>query len=142
MSVPGHDGLALSDLWRDPRDASRSSGNFLRALSWNPLAFLALCGVALFDLYAVIVLLGRAPRLRIVGLDENGTERRPRRDRLRAFAELDLLVGASRSLLGTKNACHPEPRRRRGTSHALLSHPSDLNDHVRHADLRGWRKRS
>jgi hypothetical protein len=41
-------------------------GNFPLALSWNPLAVLALCGVALFDLYAVIVLLGRGPRLRIV----------------------------------------------------------------------------
>jgi hypothetical protein len=41
-------------------------GNFPVAISWNPLAFFALCGVALFDLYAIIVLLGRAPRLRIV----------------------------------------------------------------------------
>ena len=48
-------------------------GNFLQALSWNPLAFLALCGVAAFDLYAVIVLLGRLPRLRVV--DWTRTER-------------------------------------------------------------------
>jgi hypothetical protein len=41
-------------------------GDFLRAFSWNPLAFLALCGVAVFDVYAVVVLLGRRPRLRIV----------------------------------------------------------------------------
>jgi hypothetical protein len=41
-------------------------GDFLQSLSWNPLAFLALVGVAVFDLYAVIVLLGRAPRLRMV----------------------------------------------------------------------------
>jgi hypothetical protein len=41
-------------------------GDFSLALSWNPLAFLALGGVAVFDLYAVIVLLGRCPRLRIV----------------------------------------------------------------------------
>ena len=41
-------------------------GNLLQAFSWNPLAFLALCGVAIFDLYAVIVLLTRAPRLRMV----------------------------------------------------------------------------
>lgn len=41
-------------------------GDVLQAFSWNPLAFLALCGVAVFDLYAVVVLLGRAPRLRIV----------------------------------------------------------------------------
>jgi hypothetical protein len=41
-------------------------GNFPLAISWNPLALLALCGVALFDLYAVVVLLGRWPRLRII----------------------------------------------------------------------------
>ena len=40
--------------------------NFLQAFSWNPLAFLALCGVAAFDLYAVVVLLSRGPRLRLV----------------------------------------------------------------------------
>jgi len=41
-------------------------GDFPLALSWNPLAFLALCGVALFDLYALVVLLGRRPRLRVI----------------------------------------------------------------------------
>ena len=41
-------------------------GNFLAAWRWNPLAFLALTCVALFDLYALIVLVFRAPRLRIV----------------------------------------------------------------------------
>ena len=41
-------------------------GNFLHAFSWNPLAFLAVCGAAVFDLYAVVVLLSRGPRLRIV----------------------------------------------------------------------------
>jgi hypothetical protein len=41
-------------------------GNLPLAFSWNPLAFLALCGVAVFDLYAVVVLLGRLPRLRTV----------------------------------------------------------------------------
>ena len=41
-------------------------GNLSLAWSWNPLAFLALCGVMLFDLYAVIVLLARSPRLRVV----------------------------------------------------------------------------
>ena len=40
-------------------------GNFLQALSWNPLGFLALCGVTVFDLYAVVVLLSRGPRLRL-----------------------------------------------------------------------------
>ena len=41
-------------------------GDFSSALRWNPLAFVALCGLIAFDLYAVIVLLGRMPRLRIV----------------------------------------------------------------------------
>ena len=41
-------------------------GDFLSALRWNPLAFVALCALIAFDLYAVIVLLGRMPRLRIV----------------------------------------------------------------------------
>jgi hypothetical protein len=41
-------------------------GDFLGALRWNPLAFIALCGVAAFDLYAIVVLVGRGPRLRIV----------------------------------------------------------------------------
>ena len=41
-------------------------GNFPLAMSWNPLAFFAVCGVALFDLYALVVLVGRRPRLRIV----------------------------------------------------------------------------
>ena len=43
-----------------------SHGNLSLAWSWNPLAFLALCGVALFDLYAAVVLLTRGPRLRVI----------------------------------------------------------------------------
>jgi hypothetical protein len=43
-----------------------SYGNMLIAWSWNPLAFLAICGMALFDVYAALVLLTRGPRLRIV----------------------------------------------------------------------------
>jgi hypothetical protein len=41
-------------------------GNFPAAFWWNPLAFVALVGVALFDLYAIAVLLTRAPRIRVV----------------------------------------------------------------------------
>jgi hypothetical protein len=41
-------------------------GNFGLAWSWNPLAFVALCGLALFDLYALVVLIARLPRLRLV----------------------------------------------------------------------------
>jgi hypothetical protein len=43
-----------------------SHGNLLLAWSWNPLAFVAMCGVALFDLYAAVVLLTRGPRLRAI----------------------------------------------------------------------------
>jgi hypothetical protein len=41
-------------------------GNLPLSFSWNPLAFLALCGLVVFDLYAVVVLLSRGPRLRMV----------------------------------------------------------------------------
>ena len=41
-------------------------GDFLSALRWNPLAFVAFCGLLAFDLYSAIVLAGRMPRLRIV----------------------------------------------------------------------------
>lgn len=41
-------------------------GNFLAAWNWNPLAFVAICGVIAFDLYAAIVLFGQMPRLRVV----------------------------------------------------------------------------
>lgn len=41
-------------------------GDFLSALRWNPLAFVALCALIAFDLYAAIVLVGRRLRLRIV----------------------------------------------------------------------------
>src|SRR6476659_2685647 len=41
-------------------------GDFLAALRWNPLAFAALFALAVFDLYAVIVIVRRKTRLRIV----------------------------------------------------------------------------
>jgi hypothetical protein len=40
-------------------------GHFFKALQWNPLVFVVLCGVSIFDTYAATVLLMRAPRLRI-----------------------------------------------------------------------------
>jgi hypothetical protein len=40
-------------------------GHFLAALKWNPLIFAFLCGVTAFDLYACVVLITRASRLRI-----------------------------------------------------------------------------
>jgi hypothetical protein len=41
-------------------------GNFSTAWVWNPLALVALGGVAAFDVYAAIVLITRGPRLRFV----------------------------------------------------------------------------
>jgi hypothetical protein len=41
-------------------------GNFLTAWQWNPLGFVAVCALILFDLYAAIVIVGRMPRLRVV----------------------------------------------------------------------------
>jgi len=41
-------------------------GHLLEAWGWNPLAFVAICGVILFDIYAAIVLAARWPRLRVV----------------------------------------------------------------------------
>jgi hypothetical protein len=48
-------------------------GNLSLAWSWNPLAFVALYAVALFDLYALIVLVARSPRLRAI--DWTGAEK-------------------------------------------------------------------
>jgi uncharacterized protein DUF2752 len=39
--------------------------DFWSALKWNPLVFVILCGLSIFDVYAFIVLIMRAPRLRI-----------------------------------------------------------------------------
>ena len=41
-------------------------GSFSAAWLWNPLAFVTLCGLALYDLYAAIGLLGGLPRARLV----------------------------------------------------------------------------
>jgi hypothetical protein len=41
-------------------------GNLFAAWSWNPLAFVGLVGVAVFDLYAAVVLVTRFPRLRVI----------------------------------------------------------------------------
>jgi hypothetical protein len=41
-------------------------GHFFAALKWNPLVFALLCGVIAFDLYALVALAPRRPRLRIL----------------------------------------------------------------------------
>jgi hypothetical protein len=41
-------------------------GHFFAALKWNPLVFALLCSVIAFDLYALVTLAMRGPRLRIV----------------------------------------------------------------------------
>src|SRR2546421_1172862 len=40
--------------------------DFWSALKWNPLFFVGLCGLSIFDAYAFAVLVTRAPRLRII----------------------------------------------------------------------------
>jgi hypothetical protein len=45
-------------------------GHFLAALKWNPLVFAVLCGVMAFDVYALVTLVMRAPRLRIYLLND------------------------------------------------------------------------
>lgn len=40
-------------------------GDLIGALRWNPLIFVALCGLSIFDAYAFAVVLMRAPRLRL-----------------------------------------------------------------------------
>ena len=40
-------------------------GNLVASLLFNPLAFLAFCSVTIFDLYALAVLIARAPRFRL-----------------------------------------------------------------------------
>src|SRR5260370_17747477 len=40
-------------------------GNFVAALRWNPLVFVALCGLSIFDAYAFVVLVASVPGLRI-----------------------------------------------------------------------------
>src|SRR3954469_12828507 len=42
-------------------------GDVATALAWNPLVTLGLCALVLFDVYALIVLVTRSPRLRFVG---------------------------------------------------------------------------
>ncbi len=41
---------------------------FFTAWNWNPLAFLFYCALSIFDAYAFVVLITRAPRLRIAQL--------------------------------------------------------------------------
>ncbi len=43
-------------------------GHFLAALHWNPLVFGVLCALSIFNLYAFVALITRAPRLRIVNI--------------------------------------------------------------------------
>ena len=41
-------------------------GHFVASLVFNPLAFITFCSVTIFDLYAVAVLITRAPRFRLI----------------------------------------------------------------------------
>jgi hypothetical protein len=42
--------------------------HFLTAFQWNPLAFVFYCSLSIFNLYALAVLITRAPRVRITQL--------------------------------------------------------------------------
>jgi hypothetical protein len=42
--------------------------HFLVAFQWNPLAFLFYCALSIFNLYALAVIVARAPRVRIAEL--------------------------------------------------------------------------
>jgi len=42
--------------------------HFLTALQWNPLAFVFYCSLSIFNLYALAVIIARAPRVRITQL--------------------------------------------------------------------------
>jgi Protein of unknown function (DUF2752) len=44
--------------------AALTHGDFVGALGWNPLATLVLAGIALYVLYAAVVVVGNIPRLR------------------------------------------------------------------------------
>ena len=46
-------------------------GDFIGALRWNPLIFVALCAVIIFDVYAIAVVAIRAPRFRVVQVTAN-----------------------------------------------------------------------
>lgn len=47
------------------------AGHYLTAFLWNPLVFLVLGGVVLYDVYAVVVMLFRLPRVRFSDLPSN-----------------------------------------------------------------------
>ena len=40
-------------------------GHFLASWKWNPVVFIAICALSIFNTYAFVVLVWRAPRLRI-----------------------------------------------------------------------------
>ena len=48
-------------------------GHFHAALVFNPLVFAGLCAIALFDVYAVVVLVMRMPRLRLADWKQTET---------------------------------------------------------------------
>ena len=45
-------------------------GHFVASLVFNPLAFITFCSVTIFDLYAVAVLMTRAPRFRLINFTD------------------------------------------------------------------------
>src|SRR5713101_495204 len=47
-------------------------GHFLNAWRWNPLAFVSYCALSIFNVYAAIILVTRAPRLRLIDVTSTG----------------------------------------------------------------------
>jgi hypothetical protein len=43
-------------------------GHFLAAVRWNPLVFSVLCGLSVFNAYALVILISGGPRFRISNL--------------------------------------------------------------------------
>ena len=62
---------SLPDLRRHTRGLAIPARPFCGFLAFNPLAFLAYCGIVVFDLYALVALLLRAPRLRLIHFTPN-----------------------------------------------------------------------
>ena len=64
LCFPFLDRVSVSDVRGNASQRRIFPWGFFHGVDWNPLVFLALCGIAVFDVYAAIVLVIRAPRLR------------------------------------------------------------------------------
>ena len=65
MYLPCHDRLALPNLRMTRATLKLLQGDLAAAFALNPLYLMGLAALAAFNIYAVIVLAGRLPRLRV-----------------------------------------------------------------------------